>query len=191
MYTSLEDYLKVLEKQGFQVVLKAPFIGRGWKNLQWHPQDELYLVYWRSPIIVAFDTFEMNRVNGGFVWYNWLSHQKEKFHLENGYWINDNLLIGKHDCRVDFVRTLDMLEKNGTFISPWIEHKLWLVNYVERYENRDEVITKERLALLPQDIRECIGNGTCKEETQETEKAAISPGPSNQEDTTEARRCGC
>jgi hypothetical protein len=55
----LEDYLKILEKQGFKEVLKVPFVGRRWENLQWKAQDDLYLVYWRSPVIVAFDTFSM------------------------------------------------------------------------------------------------------------------------------------
>jgi hypothetical protein len=191
MYMSLEDYLKVLESRGFREVLKAPFVGRTWRGLRWQPQDDVYLVYWRSPIIVAFDTFGMRWVNGGYVWYNWMS-RKGKFHLESSYWINDNLLIGQHDCRVDFLRTLDMLEKDGNFISPWVEHKLWLVNYVERYEGNNELVTKNRLALLPQEIRECVGNGTYREEREEKkEEAGVPAGPSDQTDTTEVRRCGC
>jgi hypothetical protein len=176
----LEDYLKILEKQGFKEVLKVPFVGRRWENLQWKAQDDLYLVYWRSPVIVAFDTFSMKLVNGGCVWYNWKPYQKDpKFCIEMSYWLND-VLIGCHDCRVDFVRTLDMMGENGMFINPWINHNLWLVNYVERYQGKDEEITINRFNQLPQEVKECVANGICKKkEIQSKEVSTNAPDCEN------------
>jgi hypothetical protein len=198
MYMSLEDYLKFLADLEFQVVLKAPFIGREWKRPNDVPKAEDYYILWRSPVLVSFDTFG-NVVNGGFVWYNWLPNEpgKAPFSDENGYWKGD-IWVGNYDCRIDFKRKIDILEREGTLVSPWVEHQdLWLVNYTERYEGdapqspkdykpRDRGITREKVQLLPPEVRDCIGTAP-----QEKEEIAPKKRPSNETDSNQEGRCGC
>jgi len=148
----------MLESEGFKQVHKSSFMGRKWRELKWHTQPEEYHIYWRSPVLVSFDSHEAIWVNGGYVWYNWLPTKSEDVRQLQGYW-KDRLWVGHHDCRYGFQDKLHILEQNGVLVCPWVEHNdLWLVNYMERYqENLDVAVTnKTKIATMPEDVGRCI-----------------------------------
>jgi len=72
-----------------------------------------------------------------------------------------SIWCGDHDCREALKHNITQLAENGRFLKKWKETPfLWLLHHgdskVDGYDY--EAITKARIAMLPADIRECIGH---------------------------------
>jgi hypothetical protein len=167
----LEPYLKFVKQEGFEELLRIPFDGMsGYK--------EMFFIFfhWKEGILLKFDTFSGNGVNGGNFCYNW--KPKPEFanedkdgnlpyfkylstahvvHQEAG---RETIVCGNHDCREDLCKNLRNLRKYGDFVSPWIERPfLWLLHYmdVKKPGYNYNALNAERIKLLPEDVQKLLG----------------------------------
>jgi hypothetical protein len=152
----LDRYQRIVTDLGFEQVMADSFVGHG---------NETYFIYaHRDGILLTFDTFTGNKVNGGKFLYNWAPSLSWKelrgLHLTSSGHMNGDIWIGDHDCREAIRHKIGQLRKHGSFISPWKERPwLWLLHYadskVDGYDH--DAITQARVARLPDWVREFIG----------------------------------
>jgi len=160
----LDYYLEVIEENGFEKVLVLPFdIDDGRK--------EKFFIYWHPDgLLLRFDTYNSTIVNGGNVYYNWETTNKdhewdilsshgpiEHRGDEDGdfYWC----VSGNHDCREALIHNMTRLRENGNFLKVWRKQSfIWLLHYGDtKIDNYDhESITAERIAMLPQHVQDAI-----------------------------------
>tara|TARA_R110000824_G_scaffold12226_7_gene53632 strand:- start:51350 stop:52162 length:813 start_codon:yes stop_codon:yes gene_type:complete len=164
LFRNTKDYyLAVIEENGFEKVLEIPFVS--------HDKQETYFVYWHPDgLLLSFDTFNEDGINGGKIKYNWTANDWEKMpwgilssHApfktcqNNGEEIE--YISGDHDAREALIYNMDQLREHGTFLSPWKEQGfLWLLHHGD---TKDEVfdyqaITEERIKMLPQHVQDAI-----------------------------------
>lgn len=150
--TTLEEYTHIIQDLGFVLALVVPF--------QKEEKKETYQIWWQvEGILLSFDTFCGDKVNGGNYYYNWQPNIKEYTDiLSSGSW-NNGIWIGSHDCREAIRFNIERLQQNGKFICPWIEHPfLWLCHYMDnRTQENYKKINAVRIALLPEYIKRNIG----------------------------------
>lgn len=168
MSCSLEEYLAVVDALGFELVLDLPFTAPGW-NKEDSPVNEHFFVFaHRDGILLNFDTYQGNRVNGGHFCYCWKpTVEKIDYRIiscgmfyenesDGMYWGGD------HDCREALKHKIETLRSHGEFMKKWPADSnifLWLLHYrdtkVEGYDYR--AITKERITMLPVWVQDMIG----------------------------------
>jgi hypothetical protein len=161
--TALQEYLEIVHEEGFRECLALPFKGTGWGD----SCDETFYVFWHPDgVLLKFDTFNGDRVNGGDFLYNrvpnkpgWPSHQI----ISSGgfYELPDKTMvwIGGHDCREALRLNLRGLRENGRLLSPWVKRPfLWLLHYMDTKDPayNYKAITEARIAMLPDDVRAAI-----------------------------------
>lgn len=166
----LDRYVRIITEMGFEQVLRLPFDGKLFDEA---PRHEHYFIFAHRQhgLLLAFDTFDSDRVNGGKVYYCWRSKPDldcaSRYGLtSSGHYVNydspDKYWVGDHDCREALRYKMQRLEDHGTFLSPWPSDNnqfLWLLHYMDsKQEGYDyEAINKERIAMLPQWVQEMIG----------------------------------
>lgn len=175
----IKDVLNEIEKFGFKRVLDVPF-----ENYDENKTLEHFYVYfhYRTGILLQFDTYNGNRVNGGYYYYQWKPygdhHNSPAF--SSGGWReigNDEYVWEGHgDCREGMFESIRELEADGKFITPWIkascifaptlihfmDHHIdgnmgWDASY-ELYRKAIKEKTPERFYMLPADVQEAIKN---------------------------------
>lgn len=153
--STVDDYLRIAEKEGFSVVLKDDFTtGRG--------ADSLYILWHDDGILLVFDTYGKH-VNGGRFYYNIalrpgkiphdaLSSGGVVFTGEDG----TRLWSGYHDCREALRLHLRRLRSVGSFLREWSGVPfLWLKHHGEK-ERDYSTANAERIARLPERVRNAI-----------------------------------
>lgn len=155
----LTEYLEVIEDFGFERVLYLPF-------RKYEAEDALY-IYWEPErgILLSFDSYNGNRVNGGRFYYNWIPNETMSHRVTSSggfYKIGEDQYIwsGYHDCREAIRHHVKQLESAGSFIVPWLklDSCIWLFHYGETEGLRDFTeLRTARLAALPEHIRIGIG----------------------------------
>ena len=171
MSCSLDYYLEVIEENGFERVLEIPFNSR-WGNV------ETYYIYWHPDgLLLSFDTFNGNHVNGGKVFYNWETTKREHNHRitssyspieyrnEDGdfYWC----IAGDHDCREALIHNMNQLRANGNFLKVWRKSPfMWLLHFGDTEDKNYDYkkINAERIAMLPQHVQDAIKCEKCGKE---------------------------
>lgn len=156
---SLIDYLEVIEDFGFERVLYLPFHKDG--------VDNALYVYWEPErgILLSFDSYNGDRVNGGRFYYNWIPNETTSHRVtSNGgfYKIAENRFVwsGYHDCREAIRHHIKQLESAGSFVVPWLKLDpcIWLFHYGETEELRQYGdLRTARIAALPEHVRISIG----------------------------------
>lgn len=157
----LDRYLRIVQDIGFEKVLELPFAGHSSGGDRIY--DERIFIFWRDGILLVFETYMEDGVNGGHFYYNWAPHNfKEAFHYtSSGSYVHDDPWIwaGDHDCREALRFHIRRLEENGTILPVWKGRPfLWLLNYMDtKDDNYDhDQINRERIAMLPKDIQKAI-----------------------------------
>jgi hypothetical protein len=174
----VNEFVQHVESIGFEKVLQIPFIGHD-------KHDENFFVYFHRKygIVLAFDTFSGDHVNGGYYYYQWKSFvgfDDEKFTndgLSSGGWREINgewIWEGHGGCRENMDEDITMLLQHGTFITPWVKHdgifKPTFVHYGDHYRKDDmswddgfELYKKacrekgpERMNMLPDYVQKAI-----------------------------------
>jgi hypothetical protein len=165
---SLEGYLRKIKEEGFVEILAEPFQG--------HYSEIFYVFYHiQDGILLKFDTYGGNRVNGGNFCYNWIPQlgengipTEEAFRCtSSGGYNSDWLWAGDHDCREALRYHIASLRKHGRFVTPWVrEPFLWLLHYMDvKEENYDhKEITQRRLDQIIPKILDLSGHSLVKEE---------------------------
>ena len=150
----LPRYRRIIEKFGFEEVLADP-----WRS-KWEQNETFYVFAHRDGLLLSFDTFDGNHVNGGKVYYNWRPAVDNPFSCtSSGHMTTGGVWIGDHDCREALIHNLNKLRNCGDFVCPWVERPfLWLLNFdepkVAGYDH--ETITQSRIDRLPQWVRDFI-----------------------------------
>lgn len=153
----LDRYISIVEAYGFQLVLEDSFTGRDDRA------ERFFIFAHPDGLLLAFDTFETDHVNGGKVYYNWKPSSREamfQFTSSGSMARLHDVWVGDHDAREALIFKMDQLRANGSFVKPWVERPfLWLLHYmdpkVNKYDYRE--INEERISRLPAWVREFIG----------------------------------
>lgn len=157
----LGRYLEIAEDIGFRPVLEVPFVGHPVGSEKTY--KERLFVLWRDGILLVFDTYLEERVNGGNFYYNWAPKDiKEAFHYTStgGYDQRDPWIwSGHHDCREALRFHIRRLEENGQILPVWEKQPfMWLLHYMDR-KTKDydyQAINKARISKLPKEIQAAI-----------------------------------
>jgi hypothetical protein len=160
----LDYYQEVIEENGFEKVLEIPF--HSWDK------DESFFVYWHPDgLLLCFDTFGSDKVNGGKVYYNWETTNRERdWRITSSYSpveCSDEgedyyfCLAGDHDCREALIHNINQLRENGNFLKIWRKKPfLWFLHHGDKDENGKvdhyEDVNAERIAMLPQHVQDAI-----------------------------------
>lgn len=157
----LSRYLRIVKDIGFDLALEFPFVGRpsGSESVY----DERMFVFWRDGILLVFDTYLEDSVNGGKFYYNWIPNDyKEgyKYTSSGGYYGEDPMFwAGDHDCREALRFHIRRLDENGKILPVWEKRPfLWLLNYMDTKDDKYdyEKINRDRIAMLPKEIQKAI-----------------------------------
>jgi hypothetical protein len=167
----LDRYITIIESVDFENVFELPFVVNDYDN---KPRDETYFVYARRDgLVLSFDTFHGDEVNGGNLYYQWEPRGKFEHgsHLSSGGLCRDesrHVWIGSHDAREGLLRIIDMLSAKGNFLNPWLTEKqsqsLWLLHHGDTtgdfgsYDSH--AIAAERIQRMPQWVQDMIGSYT-------------------------------
>jgi hypothetical protein len=172
---SLDRYLAIANEIGFKVVLELPFsVKQCFDEL--HRNERLFVLWHTDGILLVFDTYEGNRVNGGHFYYNWLANERgdrQGVTSSGGYVLpsgkrwqdveGENLVwAGDHDCREGLKFHIRQLRKYGKFLPKWEQRPfLWFLHHGDtankQYGEYDSSkINEERIALLPLEVQEAI-----------------------------------
>jgi hypothetical protein len=172
-HNALDRYRGIVEDAGFECVYVEPFTGRR------NGSEETYFIYWHSDgLLLAFDTYRTDIVNGAQVHYNWKRNKGSDYYANASSrgvcddWDDpdaDVVLLQSLDAREALLFNLEQLRANGEFVTPWIgEPMLWYLHHhgdpenVGRYgdpgysQARDDA-QANRIARLPEHIRKAIG----------------------------------
>lgn len=156
--TTLAEYLRIATEEGFDIVLEVPFIGN-------HAEEKLFVLFNQADgILLCFDTYGGDKVNGGHFYYNWIPgdwREVYQFTSSGGFReINGHLIwSGDHDCREALRAHLAGLRDHGKFVTPWKEQPfLWLLHYVDtKVEGYDyKAINQSRIDQFPDEVKNAV-----------------------------------
>lgn len=165
----LNRYIRIITEMGFEQVLQLPFAGKLFGDEDYRHEHYFIFAHRQHGLLLAFDTFGGDQVNGGKLYYCWRPKditQYVPYLLSSGHYCNydspDRYWAGDHDCREAIRYNVANLLQHGTFLSKWPSDNgqfLWLLHYMDtRQEGYDYAsITVERIAMLPQWVQEMIG----------------------------------
>lgn len=153
---TLEDYMRIVTSYGFEVALELPFTSRR------SGQDETYfiLVQPELGLVLCFDTYGGDKVNGGKVYYNWKPADMDNYWdcTSSGGFHNydeDPVWAGDHDCREALIFNMERLRKRGTLLPKWEANPfLWFLHYDDTFNPvyeaaRDEWLKTDRSTPSP------------------------------------------
>jgi hypothetical protein len=181
MEKQLMNFYSMLKVLGLKKFYRFRFFGS-------NEQEENFYVYFykKYGIVLVFDTFSGDHVNGGHYYYQWKSFvafDNEEFNndgLSSGGWKEINgewIWEGHGDCREDMEEDITILLQRGTFITPWVKHDSifvptfvhygdhlikddmnWDAGY-ELYKKACKEKGPERMNMLPVYVQEAIKEG--------------------------------
>ncbi len=165
----IEDYLPIVERLGFELVLEDKFAWREYDSDQTSTQ---YVFAHRDGILLSFNTYDSgteHSVNGGNYYYSWTPNEKSKETwglLSSGGWNGEGpewFWTGDHDCREAIAYRIGRLRAEGKFLPVWHENRRpWLVHFSESKQgefdmDRYDKIIADRIARLPDWVKTMIG----------------------------------
>ena len=155
----LNRYLRIIGEEGFEQILKIDFTSEGKK--------EHFFVFYHSEdgILLVFDTYGGDHVNGGNFYYNIRPHARNNTFYEcissGGFkgTGGDLVWVGHHDCREALRLHIAKLREAGDFVKEWVESPfLWLLYYGDiKNKGYDyKAINAERIAMFPKEVQQAI-----------------------------------
>lgn len=157
----VNEYLDVVKNLGFLPGVE--------ENFTHESKSERYFIFWhpRDGILLSFDTWNGDHVNGGSFYYNW--KPLKDFHP----WISSgtadevdgaSIWYGNHDCREALRYHIVGLREHGSFVSPWkFRPLIHLGHYglkpsiresgMKTYVETSRELTIRYLAMLPSDAQ--------------------------------------
>lgn len=146
----LDRYLTIVKGIGFEVIYEEAFQTPPWNEGD-APRNETYFIMARHDgLLLSFDTYGGDSINGGHLYYNWKPHDNVKPYraTSSGGWefpegvdrytadMSEATWVGSHDCREALVFNITRLEENGNFVTPWIRQPfLWLSHHGDQGQN--------------------------------------------------------
>lgn len=135
----LKKYKQIISEIGFEPAASFPFQRPGWGQED-SPVDDVLFVYAHRQygIVLVFDSYCRDRVNGGNFFYCWRSNGGETWNLNSSGsyesethpdWRHDPQFdkgnpedlywAGSHDCREAIRHKISALASNGNFLPKW------------------------------------------------------------------------
>jgi len=171
---NIKDVLTEIEQFGFRQVLDIPFM-----NDEGTKCDHLYIYFhYEHGIVLQFDTYGGDRVNGGNYYYQWMPENGKpcnSYAFSSGGWekVDDKYVWEGHgDCREGMFESIRELAHDGKFITPWVKTSgifgptfvHWMDHHSDGtwdegyklYEEALKVKTPERFKLLPSEVQSAI-----------------------------------
>lgn len=168
------DVLIEIEQFGFKQVLDIPFV-----NDEGTKCDHLYIYFhYEYGIVLQFDTYGGNHVNGGNYYYQWMAKDGKpcnSYAFSSGGWEkvgDDYIWEGHGDCRTGMFESINDLLHDGKFVTPWIKTSRifgpTLIHYMDHhsegtweegyilYEKALVKKTPERFKMLPLLVQRAI-----------------------------------
>lgn len=170
---TLADYLAVLSDIGFVELGRWSFVGRTYRDEPPHTEHSYLFGHKAKGILLFFDTYRGEQVNGGNFLYNWRPNaDNDQWHgvTSSGHLaqtLEDRVWVGYHDCRQALRHNIRQLEAAGEFVTPWLEAPhMWFAGHNEY--DRDagypalgakvNKLTYERLVSCPKWVQRLISN---------------------------------
>lgn len=152
---TLKSYLDAVKRLEFEEVLAIKFRHR-------EAEDTFFIFARRDGVLLGFDTYNGNAINGGKIYYNWEPRGQFDWSVTSSGRMHTRtdreIWIGDHDCRQMLAGKIAKLTSNGSFVSPWIERPfLWLLHHGDPKDADYKLINAERIALLPAWVQAFIG----------------------------------
>ena len=159
LMNTLEDYLRIIKDEGFEIVSKIDFIN----DYESHDKESLFIAWHKDGILLVFDTYRGKDINGGHFYYNWKPNpdEKEWFYYTSSGCFNKDLktYIGSHDAREALRFHINQLREHGTFLSQWIERPfIWLLHFMDTRGDKYDypAINEARISVLPDHVKKAI-----------------------------------
>lgn len=110
-------------------------------------------------IVLHYDTYRGETVNGGNFYYNWRPNVKDYYKYTSSGSFRGPVWVGYHDCREGIKFNINRLIKNGDLVTPWVYTPfLWFVTYADIKADYDyKEINKTIIASAPE-LQAIIGN---------------------------------
>lgn len=164
----VDRYQEILALMGFELALELPFVAQGYGNGDPDREERYFIYAHRDGLLLCFDTYCGNMVNGATVYYNWIPHSTTdrwgytssgRFegyvdHLNPGVWCGD------HDAREALRHKIQGLRSAGSLLPKWRNRPwLWLLHYQDTKEPGydHKAINESRIRLCPQWVQDMIG----------------------------------
>ena len=171
-FDTLEHFTAVILDMGFDLALREDFISDSSLDGRNKGQESFYIYAHRDGMLLAFDTFWGDKMNGGHLYYNWVPNSVNdrsgaagigsfKEHPEGVEFDGRRLIwVGDHDCREALRLKVNRLRKHGRFMPKWGKAPfLWLMHHqdIKAKDYDYEALNKARIAKLPEWVQEMIG----------------------------------
>lgn len=179
---TIANHLRIVESMGFKRLLEMDFVKQGKYDTE--PRNEKFFIHWHEDgLLMAADTYFGHKRNSAKVWYNWRPNDLNAYWnvISSGRLEFDDKLpskwtaddksadvgrpmhwAGDHDAREAIRHKIAKLRENGSFLRPWkTQPFLWLLHHgdtvgTDYRDTSHEKINAERLAMLPDYVRECV-----------------------------------
>ncbi len=154
----LDRYLRIIDAEGFRKVFEMDI-----------PEtSDKFFVFWHDDgILLKFDTYRENRVNGGNFYYNWKPNSDADRNVTSSRSPGpDGCIVGNHDCREAIRFHIRRLREEGQFLNPWLKRPsaFWMLSYKDhndiphKYGDKTyDNISAERIAQFPEDVQKALG----------------------------------
>jgi len=154
--TTPDDFLRIAKEEGFEIVLKEPFAGRD------GVQEALWILWHRDGILLVLESYNAYKsVNSAKIYFQSKvdSEGRCKIRRASSSPIRDGVTAFDIDVRDGLRHALANAREGGVLLASWVERPwLWLLTYVESRPGNDyRAINAERIARLPESVRELLG----------------------------------
>ena len=164
----VDRYQEILALMGFELALELPFVAKGYGNGDPDREERYFIYAHRDGLLLCFDTYCGNMVNGATVYYNWIPHSTTnrwgytssgRF---EGYVDRENpgVWCGDHDAREALRHKIQGLRSAGSLLPKWRNRPwLWLLHYQDTKEPGydHKAITESRIRMCPKWVQDMIG----------------------------------
>jgi hypothetical protein len=173
----LTRYLNIVKSIGFEVIYEENFQPPRYEEDEPSRNETYFVMARRDGLLLSFDTYNGDSINGGSLYYNWKLNEGEEYpyrYTRSGGWefpegvdrykapMSEATWVGNHDCREALVFNISRLEEHGNFVTPWVKQPfMWLSHYGDicRQDFQSDALTKlmeDRIAQFPDWVKEMI-----------------------------------
>lgn len=146
---NFNDFITKAKALGFEEVLSFPFAGG-------YDKEEKFIILFRDGILMVLSSFQGDAVNKAEIYYN--AKITGSFDFVSSGSLVDGVWVGHQDIRDYMESKINNLVLSTEVLSKWIRQpSLWLLHYMDtKGDYNYEAINEERIAMLPQYVRDCI-----------------------------------
>lgn len=151
MRQTIPEFFEILADMGFREVLKIGIEGT----------PDHFFIFWKAGLLVKLDTYMGRSVNSATCYFNYRG-PRDAINGSNGCiqgTEDQPVWYGDTDIREGLRHKIETMSEAGELLEKWIKPPfLWLLHYMDtKAKGYDyNAINAERIAMLPEDVREAI-----------------------------------